>query len=103
MVSLRSRRDPGRRACFDAAPVSRSARVGRPPAIALLVPAVVAPQPRRVELRHRHRVFPQLEQRLQRAAGGDLAVVIERQADDLEHGTTLDSDRTWLRYTHSFA
>src|SRR5262249_21731240 len=80
-----SRRDVGGGDRFDDEAIFASARVGRPPTIPLFVAAVVAPQPRRIELRHRHRVFAKLEQRLQRAACVDLAVVVEREPNDLKH------------------
>jgi len=63
-----------------------------------------APQSRdRIELRHRHRVFPNFETWLQRAACGDLTAVIERQANDLKHATILAWDWLPVRYTSSVA
>src|SRR5215831_16304896 len=80
-----SRRGVGGGDRFDDEAIFASARVGRPPTVPLFVAAVVAPQPRRIELRHRHRVFAKLEQRLQRAACVDFAVVVEREPNDLKH------------------
>src|SRR5215471_5643234 len=80
-----SRRGVGGGDRFDDEAIFASARVRRPPTVPLFVAAVVAPQPRRIELRHRHRVFAKLEQRLQRAACVDLAVVVEREPNDLKH------------------
>src|SRR5262249_18966993 len=70
---------------FDDEAVLASARVRRPPPVALVVAAVVAREPRRIELRHRDCVLAQLEQRLQRAACVDFAVVVEREPNDLKH------------------
>src|SRR5262249_6662044 len=53
--------------------------------VAFVVAAVVAREPRRIELRHRDCVLAQFEQRLQRAACVDLAVVVEREPNDLKH------------------
>ena len=55
-----SRRGVGGGDRFDDEAIFASARVGRPPTVPLFVAAVVAPQPRRIELRHRHRVFPHI-------------------------------------------
>jgi hypothetical protein len=86
---LREYRDVGRPDLFDYKTIIPSPRVGRPPTIPLFVAAVVPPKPRRIELRHRHRVFPKFETWLQSAACGDLTAVIERQANDLKHATIL--------------
>jgi hypothetical protein len=75
----------GRRDRFDDKAIFAAVRVGRPPAISRFVAAVIAPKPRGIEFRHRHCIFPQLEQRLQRAARGDFTVVVEFQANDLKH------------------
>src|SRR5262245_34863863 len=70
---------------FDDEAVLASTRVRRPPPVAFVVAAVVAREPRRIELRHRDCVLAQLEQRLQRAACVDFAVVVEREPNDLKH------------------
>src|SRR5262249_27915151 len=88
---------------FDRETIALSTRIGCPPATPLLVPAVIPPQPRRIELRHCHGVLPELEQRLQGPACGDLTLFVERHANDLEHATILASDWTCVRYTASFA
>src|SRR5262249_23205692 len=84
---LNSGRDVGRPDLFDYKAIFPSPSVGRPPTIPLFVASVVPPKPRRIELRHRHRVFPNFETWLQRAACGDITVVIERHTNDLKHAT----------------
>ena len=80
-----SGRDVGRPDLFDYKAIFPSPSVGRPPTIPPFVASVVPPKPRRIELRHRNRVSQSSKTWLQRAACGDLTVVIERQANDLKH------------------
>src|SRR5262249_36675270 len=88
----------GRGGLLDHEAILASKRGDRPPAVALVVVAVLAAQPRCVELGHRHRVLPQLEKRLQRPARADLAVIVEHQANDLEHGrSSVDPGRCVTR------
>src|SRR6516225_9769336 len=74
---------------FDLEPVYPAARIPPPPDIALLVIAVLLPEPGRIKLGHGDGILPQLEQWLQRTARYDLVLFIEQTAHDLKHRALL--------------
>src|SRR5262252_241862 len=86
-----SRCHVGRRDLLHRETIPAPATVAGPPAIPLLVVSEVSPEPCGCIASHEHRVLAKFEERLKVAAGAHVAVVVECEANHLEHRFLLSN------------